>query len=267
MTRRQRGRTARPAVSTFDAGSPAFGISPSFSSKRVFGIDVLRGLAILLMIVYHFSFDLRFYHVTRSDFEHDPFWLAFRALIVTGFMLLVGIGLVLAARAQRPAADAVPLFWRRIAIIAACALLASAASYALFPQSFIYFGILHAIAVASVLAWPFVQRPRLALVAGILIVASGLWLSNPIFDQRALSWIGFTTTKPNTEDYVPLAPWMGVVLLGVALGHALVAQHFRPVAALARAPGWLAWCGRHSLAIYMAHQPVLLGVLWMAVGR
>ena len=56
------------------------------------------------MVVYHFAFDLRFYRVIAADFEHDPFWLGFRALIVTSFLLLVGVSLVLADRrgARRP---------------------------------------------------------------------------------------------------------------------------------------------------------------------
>ena len=226
-------------------------------------IDALRGVAIGLMIVYHFCFDLRFYHMTGADFEHDPFWLGFRSLIVTSFMLLVGIGLVLADHARLPREH----FWKRIALIAGCALAASAASYLLFPRTFIYFGILHCIAVASVLAWPVARRPVLAALLGVVIVVAGLTLTHPAFDQRALSWLGFTTTKPATEDFVPLAPWSGVVLIGVALGNALMHANFRPIAVLDAAPKWLGWLGRHSLAIYMVHQPVLLALLWLVVQR
>ena len=119
------------------------------------------------MFVYHFAFDLRYYGVTSADFEHDFFWLSFRALIVGIFMALVGVSLVLAERAHATPRH----FWRRIAIIAACALLATVASRMLFPQTFIYFGILHAIAVASVLAWPLpIDRARRS--------SSGPWSSS-----------------------------------------------------------------------------------------
>ncbi len=60
-------------------------------------------------------------------------------------------------------------------------------------------------------------------------------------------------------------PWLGVVLLGVGLGHALLRAQFRPIAALGRAPRPLLWMGRHSLAIYMVHQPFLMGALWLAL--
>jgi uncharacterized membrane protein len=182
------------------------------ATARITAIDALRGGALCLMFVYHFSFDLRYYRVIASDFEHDPFWLGFRAVIVASFMALVGISLVLADRAGATTAR----FWRRIGIIAACAVAASVGSYLVFPRTFIYFGILHCIAVASVLAWPAVRRPRSALVIGCAIIVAGLVLTHPVFDTRALSIVGFVTRKPATEDYVPLAPWAGVVFLGVA---------------------------------------------------
>ena len=135
----------------------------------------------------------------------------------------------------------------------------------LFPRTFIYFGILHCIAVASILAAPFVGRPRTALAIGAIIVVGGLALSHPAFDYRWLSWLGFTTMKPATEDFVPLAPWSGVVFIGIAVGQALARVDFRPLAPIASAPRWLRWLGRHSLALYMLHQPILLGLLWVVV--
>jgi uncharacterized membrane protein len=112
---------------------------------RVAAIDAARGVALLAMIAYHFSFDLRYFGLTRSDFEHDPFWLTARTLIVTSFLLLVGMSALLAGRSDRP--DAFRRYLQRTAIIAACAAAVSAASYAMFPESFIYFGIQHAIVV------------------------------------------------------------------------------------------------------------------------
>ena len=233
------------------------------SGPRVAGIDALRGAALCLMFVYHFAFDLRFYRVIAADFEHDPFWLGFRALIVASFMALVGVSLVLADRAGVSSAR----FWQRIGVIVACALAVSAASWIVFPRSFIYFGILHAIAVASMLARPLVHRPWIALVIGCVVIAAGFGWSNPVFDAGPLSWIGFVTAKPATEDYVPLAPWAGFVLLGITLGHRLARDDFSVLAPIAATPSWLQWLGRHSLAVYMVHQPILLGALWVAFGR
>lgn len=93
----------------------------------------------------------------------------------------------------------------------------------------------------------------------------------PFFDRRPLQWIGMMTYKPYTEDYVPLLPWFGVVLLGMFLArraqlHSWLEKNskmeFRnPVAKL------LAFGGRHSLIIYMLHQPIFIGLLAIVLGR
>jgi uncharacterized membrane protein len=154
MSARRKGRAARGASADparrSEAGSapsrvggPAGRRSDSLAGGRVAAIDALRGFAILAMIAYHFAFDLRFFGLTRSDFEGDPFWLTARAAIVTSFLLLVGVSLLLAHEAGVPGARAN----RRVALIAACALAVTIGSYLVFPQRFIYFGILHCIAV------------------------------------------------------------------------------------------------------------------------
>jgi len=232
-------------------------LAPAMS--RIPAIDTLRGLAILAMIAYHFAFDLRFYGIIRADFENDAFWLTARGAIVTSFLALVGTSLVLAARAGVDAGR----FFRRVALIAGCALLATAGSYVVYPQTFIYFGILHCIAVASVLARPLTRAPALALALGIAIIVAGVTLSHPLFDSRLTSWIGFTTVKPPTQDFVPLFPWLGVVMIGVWAGDGLAKRGFAPIAPLATAPQRLRFLGRHSLLVYMLHQPLLLGLLWL----
>jgi uncharacterized membrane protein len=274
MTARRKGRSAhgapadharrRAAGSGLSAvAAPAGSRRASPVGSRIAAIDALRGIAILAMIAYHFAFDLRFFGLTRSDFESDPFWLSARAAIVTSFLLLVGVSLLLAHEAGVPGAR----FHRRVALIAACALAVTIGSYLVFPQRFIYFGILHCIAVSSLLARPLAARPRLALALGVAAIVAGLSLSHPFFDGRATSWLGFNTVKPPTEDFVPLFPWLGVVLVGIGLGAWLARRAFAPLAAIGRTPRALHWLGRHSLAVYMVHQPLLLGALWLAVGR
>jgi len=226
-------------------------------------LDALRSAAILAMVAYHFSFDLRYFGFTQWDFYRDPFWLNARTLILSSFLLIAGVSMILAQRGRLSPAR----FWRHVARIAACALAVSAASYLLFPESWIWFGVLHAILLSLVLARPLVRRPALALAIGAAIIVAGNLYSHAMFDNRALGWIGFMTAKPRTEDYVPLFPWTGVLLVGISAGHALLRAELRPIAFAARWPRWMAWLGRHSLAIYMVHQPLLLGALYLVAGR
>jgi uncharacterized membrane protein len=257
MSRRR--RTARRSTTKAPTPPPVSNVP-----ARIGAIDALRGGAICAMLGYHVAFDLNWFGVFRADFNNDALWLGLRALIVSSFLLITGTSLVLAHRVHISPRR----YWQRIALIAVCALLVTAGSYFAFPQTFITFGILHCIALSSLLAWPLVRFPLAALFAGLAIIAIGLQVRLPTFDAPWLNWVGFMTHKPATEDYVPLFPWLGVVLIGVAAGGWLARQEYRPLRRLSRAsPRWLTWLGRHSLLVYMVHQPVLLGILRVVLPR
>ena len=240
------------------ARQPALKPAPA----RVAGVDALRGLAVLAMVAYHFAFDLAWFRVTASNFYRDAFWLHSRTIILTSFLLLAGVSLVLAQATPRGRER----FWLHVGRIAACAVAVTVGSYLVFPRSFIWFGVLHAIALSLVLLRPLADRPWIALLAGIAVVVAGNAIASPVFDSRMLGWIGFMTGKPVTEDYVPLFPWTGVMLIGIAAGHALARRGFAPVALFGRVPRAVRWLGRHSLLVYMIHQPILIGLLWFAAG-
>jgi uncharacterized membrane protein len=231
--------------------------------SRMAFVDVLRGLAIAMMFAYHFSFDLNFFGAIDVDFNRSPFWLGFRAVIVSSFLLLVGVSLVL-AHGRRVAERA---FWARLAKVAACAALVSFASRMMFPNSMIFFGILHFIAVASVVGVVCLRLGDWTLPAGIVAIAVGLTVTNPLFDRPELQWFGLMTHKPVTEDYVPFLPWFGVVLIGMYVGTLLprlrdwtALSQWAPRGPLGRA---LALAGSHSLPVYMLHQPVFLSLLYL----
>ena len=245
------------------ARQPALKPRPSSAatSPRIGGVDALRGLAVVAMVAYHFVFDLAYFRLTTANFYRDPFWLHSRTVILSSFLLVAGVSLVLAQSTARGRGR----FWIHVGRVAACALAVTAGSYVMFPRSFIWFGVLHAIAVSLILIRPLAARPWLALALGIAVVVVGNLVAAPAFDSRTLGWIGFMTGKPITEDYVPLFPWTGVVLIGVAAGHALARRDFAFIRPLARLPAVVRWLGRHSLAVYMVHQPLLLGALWIAV--
>lgn len=210
------------------------------------------------MAVYHFGFDLNHLGWIHQQINSDPRWLAARALILGSFLLTVGVSLALAEGQQKSMRRKL----NRIVKIGAAALLVTAGSWLVFPASAIYFGTLHAIALMSLLLLLFPLPARLACILGIIAVVLGNAWSNAVFDHPGLAWIGLMTRKPRTEDYVPMLPWFGICLLGYAATKALM-QHalFGRLANIQRLPGFLPWLGRHSLAIYLVHQPVLLGIL------
>lgn len=221
---------------------------------------MLRGFAIVLMFVFHFSFDLNYFGVVRIQFLEDPFWLNFRCFIVSLFLLLVGISLHLATRKG--------IRWRswskRMALLLVYAMLVSLGSWMMFPETFIYFGILHFIALASILGLLFTRLYWLNLLLGISLILLDINYSNALFNSPHLQWFGLMTYLPATEDYVPLLPWFGVVLIGMFIGKTLFDDN--PMAWLSwNSPQpiarWLGFGGRHSIHIYMLHQPVFIGVL------
>ena len=207
--------------------------------KRYLFIDQLRGFAIILMVVFHTLYNLNlFSHIVIP--LRNTLWIAFPNIIVTLFMLTVGISLALA---HYPQIRLRPLLLRLLKISLA-AILVSLTTWILFPHRWVYFGILHNIVVCSLMALPFLNFPRIALIGGLLL---------PFLP---LPW--FQLSHP-AMDYVPPFPWLSPVLLGIFL------FHFRGGIFLRiRLPSWsspLAIWGRHALPIYLLHQPLLYGLL------
>jgi uncharacterized membrane protein len=227
------------------------------------------------MIAYHLCYDLNYFSWIRVAFTHDVAWIAWRTAIVAQFLFLVGVSMMLrpgtgrvapSAGAGAQGGSARRRFWRRWGQIAGCSALVSLASYQLFGPRFIWFGVLHFVALAQLLLPPLARRARgLLALLGALIVLAGIELHLAAMDTNALSWIGFAAHKPQTEDFVPVFPWLGVVLLGMAAAGAW--QHGagpwaqalrRPLGGAWRVPAWL---GRWPLTVYMLHQPLLFGTL------
>lgn len=229
-------------------------------------LDALRGVAMLWMTVFHFCFDLNHFRFIAQDFYRDPFWTWQRTAIVSLFLFCAGLGQAI-AHAQHLSWSR---FWRRWAQVVGAALLVSAGSYLVFPQSFIYFGVLHGIALALLLVRLTAGWGAWLWPLGALAMALP-WLLPPwlhglgwaeLFNGRALNWLGPITRKPVTEDYVPLLPWLGVVWWGMAAGQWVLAQRPQWLAGQLTGPGRVlaAW-GRWSLSYYLLHQPVLMGLL------
>ncbi|WP_425351430.1 heparan-alpha-glucosaminide N-acetyltransferase [Methylocystis bryophila] len=229
--------------------------------SRLLWLDAARGFAVVAMVAYHFVWDLGNFDYIDRYFPYSAQFKSFGHAIALSFLFIAGVSLVL-AHERNPSFGP---FWRRLARIAAAAALVSLGTYLVFPQSFVFFGILHCIAAASLLAAPFLFLPWPAsLFAAVAVFLAPRFLAAPVFDAPWLSWIGLSTVEPLTNDWRPLFPWSGALLAGVAFAKApgvlAALGRFEPTgagSAFANASGWL---GRHSLAIYLLHQPLLFGV-------
>ncbi len=256
------GQAGSTIVGIESAGGAAVSIDPQSGPRppRYQLLDILRGLAILAMIVFHLGWDLYYFGYSSVDVTTAWGWVIFQKSILTSFLLLVGAGLVLGhgkgIRWRR--------FWRRFALLVGAALLVSIGTYIQFPDYFVFFGVLHAIALFSLLGLAFLRLPPLLVaVLGLAVIAANFAYNDPVFSSRALGWIGFWPVSPETTDIVPVFPWFGVVLLGIAGMRLVLASPFAERLAafhsgepLARG---LAFVGRWSLLIYLVHQPLLVG--------
>ena len=229
-------------------------------TDRLVLIDLARTAALLGMIAFHLRFDLVIFGISPPQVT-ATFGFYWHARLVAGaFLFLSGLSLWLA----HGAGIRWPAFWRREAKLIAAAAAVSLATALAMPQSWIFFGILHSIALGSILALPFLRQPApLTLAAGAMIMAASYHLPQIVqWNHPALRWIGLQTLPSNTMDLEPLVPWFGVLLLGVGTGKLLAPLwprlHLRPSQTLRR----LAWPGQHSLVIYLIHQPVLMALVW-----
>jgi uncharacterized membrane protein len=230
---------------------------------RLEAIDLARGLALAAMAVYHFAWDLEFFGYAPPGMTAEGGWKLFARAIASSFLFLVGVSLWLAhGRGVR-----VRPFLKRLAMVAAAAAAISLITFMAVPGGFIFFRILHQIALASALGLAFLRLPAVVtLIAAVFVAAAPHFLRSEIFDHPALWWVGLSSVNPRSNDYVPLFPWFSAVLAGIAaariaeragvfawIGRLSLSSRSRP----------LQWAGRHSLAFYLLHQPVLIGCLWL----
>jgi uncharacterized membrane protein len=229
---------------------------------RVDAVDCARGLALIGMALYHFSWDLADFRLVPPLLPFTPPMRFLSHSVASVFLALVGVSLALAHRNGLN----MRAFWRRLTIVAGAAALVTGASLLFAPGEGIFFGILHCIAVASLIAAPFVTAPgRASLAIGLAALAAPFLVHSKLFDPPWLLWLGLGEALPNTLDWRPLLPWAGVVFVGLGvarmpgvLPRLTSPKRWRAASGPSRV---LCFAGRHSLPIYLVHQPILIGLL------
>ncbi|MDI6718782.1 MAG: heparan-alpha-glucosaminide N-acetyltransferase [Methanomicrobiales archaeon] len=228
---------------------------------RYWEIDLVRGIAVVMMITFHALFAVNYLGVYDVEVS-SGFWRSFALATAILFVFLVGLSLSIHdARLQEKGGicSCRPYALRGLRIFA-LGLVITAATWLILREGYVVFGILHLIGLSIILSPPFFRHRGLALFTGIYVIALGLLLPyypGPIW----LIWLGFRPYSFYSIDYVPLFPWFGVVLLGLYAGGVLypdgrrrwaLPEEGRSIAAP------LAILGRNSLLVYMVHVPLIL---------
>lgn len=225
--------------------------------NRNYTLDIVRTLAIVLMVIFHFIYDLKFFAYITWDIPDGNGWQQFRWLIISLFFLCLGISLTFAHKH----ALRVQKFIYRVAQISAAALIISIATYFAIPENWIFFGVLHFLAFASCVVIFFVNKPKFSLFIGAVFISVG---ALEVFPNRWPFHLVFDGLPKYTNDYVAIFPWLGMVFIGVFIAHTQWFQNDPFATSSGRArKAWLVWPGQHSLSIYLLHQPIMMGALYL----
>jgi len=235
-------------------------------------MDETRGFVLLLMVAFHWFFTLGWILNVGFGQTLFMFFRPAQPFFAGVFILFCGISCRLSHSNLR-----------RGLILAGVAVGISVFLYIFMPDEMIWFGILHFLAVGILLfalIRPLLDKlPPLAGVTGCAVLAAVTWHLpdyGGIFGTAGipglLSWklpdslISNVWLYPlgigrgvSAADYFPILPWIFVFLAGSFVGIWAKQGRFPKFTYKSRAR-WLSWLGRHTLVIYVLHQPVFYGL-------
>ncbi len=252
-------------------------IRPAKRYNRSHWLDAIRGGAIIMMVIFHFFYDLTLFGLAEIPIYSSTGWIVFRFIILSSFLGTAGAALYL----HHTRGINYSAYARRVMFITINAWAITLVTYVMLAEQYVFFGILHLIALSSILGLLFVRLYWLNLILGLAILVLGYNYSNAIFDNFGTRWIGMLPRATGSADFTPIFPFFGLVLLGMFvarfLGSAIYAQSYSqehsrdPNARMLklglafRITSGLAGMGRYSLIIYMIHQPIIWGLLYIYI--
>ena len=215
--------------------------------NRLTELDSLKALALVMMLVSNFVSDLNFFEIMDVS-KGDPWWYLAR----TTASLFVCISGVSYYMANRNNTNFMKVF-KRTKKLFFWAFTITIITFFFQPDAYIQFGVLHLLALASIVAFPFVKKPILGFLFGFSIFFF------PLSSEPFSVWLGLRETGFFAVDYFPLNPWLGLFFISMSAakfiypdGKSLI-KNIWP-------ENWL-WLGRNTLLIYVFHQPFLIGLM------
>ena len=226
---------------------------------RFWEIDFARGIAIIMMIIYHLVFDLNYFGFISVNM-YNGFLGIFKKIIAVSFITLVGISLTLTSNLKSN-----KRIIKKGIIVFAFGLLLTLVTFIFIKENTIYFGILHFIGLSIILSIIFLRFFKLNLLIGILLIILGNIVNKINIDFPLLIIFGITFKGFTTLDYFPLLPWFGLILIGIFVGGLLYKNNQR-MFKLFNEPkrlSFLQFLGKRSLVIYLIHQPILISIVYL----
>ncbi len=222
------------------------------TNKRIWEIDFIRGIAIILMVIFHVIVDLKDFHDLHFEYLNG-FWYYEGKLAAILFIVISGISCTFSRNTMK----------RGITVFA-FGMVVTVATYFFDPQTYINFGILHFLGASMILA-SFLNKlgkKNVIFLWGTIIIIVGYLFDHMYVNSPYLFPVGLITKHYQSLDFYPLFPWFGIFLYGMGLGKTLYANKKSLLAFLPK-HDFISLIGRHSLAIYLLHQPVLLTTLYV----
>lgn len=240
-------------------------------TQRFIELDMLRGFAILFMIILHLFWDLDYFGILPLNKN----FYSLNIIVPVIFFLLVGI--CLAVNNNKYQSRSRTMYLRTIQRglwIFNLGMLFTILTFIVLPDRPILFGVLHCIGCCIILSTLLLRFKSTNVIIAVLVIVSGLALGffytdeNPNMVELA-SGIHESDVGAHTIDYFPILPWFGVCLLGITLGNILYKDNIRryrlPDLSKYRPTKIFSWLGQHSLLIYLIHQPIIAGILFCVV--
>ncbi|MDD1696042.1 MAG: DUF1624 domain-containing protein [Methanoregula sp.] len=238
--------------------------------QRYWELDLARGIAIFMMIIFHIVFDLFFFRILPISI-YSGFWRYFAYATASLFLLIVGISLTIsrarAASVMTKTALALKFVYRGAGIFL-LGLIVTFVTWLYLGEGFVVFGILHLIGISIIISPLFFPLKKYTIPAGLLFIVTG-WFFATLAGPSWLIPLGIHPATFWSVDYEPLFPWFGMVLIGMGLGEFLYPEGVRtfklpslPQETIQK----ITLPGRHSLLIYLVHQPVIILVLSVLTG-
>lgn len=241
--------------------------------QRFIELDILRGFAIIFMIVLHALWDLDYFGILPLNKN------VYSLNIIVPVMFFLLVGICQAVNNNKYRNQPKKMYLRTIQRglwILNLGILFTLLTAVFLPDRPILFGVLHCIGCCIILSTLFLRFKSYNILFAALIITAGMsigafyTMENPNILQLAT---GFhqSNVATHTIDYFPILPWLGVCLLGIVLGNILYKDNKRrfpiPDFTRYRPTRVFSWLGQHSLAIYLLHQPVIAGVLFIFMIR